>query len=465
MGGAQISLGGDFSSAYSNPAGLGMYNRSEFTISPGFMSLNNNGTFMAGDATLSNSNNANRTAINIPGLGLIFSKPQDGEGGFIHGSFAITMTKINDFNSNIKYKGLNTETSLIDYFLNQANGYPPSQFDQNGDMYNTVTELGYDNYLIGEETIAGGSDPNKYFTDVSGIPFQNETVETKGGQNQWNFAYGANFNDKFFLGAGLGIVALNFQSRKVFSESFDDDGPLNGFNLTEELTIRGTGVNLNIGGIFRPVDGFQLGAAITTPTRYKLTDTYSASMSSSWKNFDYYGDQSTILGNESAATDVVTTGYNLTTPWKFSAGASYIFGKSGLISVDVEQLNYGGAKYNSTTSGFSLDGDNDIVKATYKSVTNIRAGGEYRIKSLRLRGGFGYMPDPYKEIQNDVNTSRYSVSGGVGYRASKFFIDLAYVNSWMNGSYRPYTVPLPTSPLVNYKQTVTNVIATVGFTF
>ncbi|HEU5290319.1 MAG TPA: long-chain fatty acid transporter, partial [Cyclobacteriaceae bacterium] len=35
MGGAQIALGGDFSSALSNPAGLGMYNRSEITFSPG----------------------------------------------------------------------------------------------------------------------------------------------------------------------------------------------------------------------------------------------------------------------------------------------------------------------------------------------------------------------------------------------------------------------------------------------
>src|SRR6478752_7611269 len=34
MGGAQIALGGDFSSALSNPAGLGMYNRSEITFSP-----------------------------------------------------------------------------------------------------------------------------------------------------------------------------------------------------------------------------------------------------------------------------------------------------------------------------------------------------------------------------------------------------------------------------------------------
>jgi hypothetical protein len=34
MGGAQVALGGDYSSALSNPAGLGMYNRSEVTFSP-----------------------------------------------------------------------------------------------------------------------------------------------------------------------------------------------------------------------------------------------------------------------------------------------------------------------------------------------------------------------------------------------------------------------------------------------
>jgi hypothetical protein len=34
MGGAQVSLGGDYSSASSNPAGLGFFNRSEFTVTP-----------------------------------------------------------------------------------------------------------------------------------------------------------------------------------------------------------------------------------------------------------------------------------------------------------------------------------------------------------------------------------------------------------------------------------------------
>src|ERR1051325_11237572 len=35
MGGSQVALGGDYSSAFSNPAGLGFFNRSEATFSFG----------------------------------------------------------------------------------------------------------------------------------------------------------------------------------------------------------------------------------------------------------------------------------------------------------------------------------------------------------------------------------------------------------------------------------------------
>lgn len=469
MGGASVSLGGDFSSSYSNPAGLGMYNRSEFTISPGYMTRLNNGTYQTGDDVVSDQNRDTRTALNIPGISLIFSKPQDGVGGFIHGSFAISMTKINDFNSNTHYKGVNTSNSLTDYFISRANGDTPNQFSENGALYNTVTELAYDNYIIGEASILDPTFPSdQYFTDfdpgVNPNVLQDEMIQTKGAQNQWNLSYGANFDDKFFLGAGLGIVALNFQSHKVYNEDFVDQ-PIQGYTLTEDLIIKGTGINFTIGGIFRPADGFQLGASISTPTRYNITDNYSASLNSAWNSFDYYGDGSTILNDESAQTDVLNSGYTLTTPWKFSAGASYIFGKSGLITLDIEHLNYGGAKYNSTTSGISYDGDNDEIKATYASTTNIRVGGEYRIKQFRLRGGFGYMPDPYKEVQNDVKTSIMTASAGVGFRASKFFIDLAYINTFGSSTYSPYTIDDISSPVLKVDQTVTNVVATVGFTF
>jgi hypothetical protein len=471
MGGAQISLGGDFSSAASNPAGLGMYNRSEFTISPGFLSSTTNGTYTAG-STLSDNNTGNSTALTIGGLGLAFAKPAQMDGPFVSGTFAITLNRMNDFNQTLQYSGVNAQNSLVDYFINQANGDTPDQFSPTGYNYNTVTEMAYDNYLIGPASFLDPSYPDdQYFTDfdptINPNAQQSETVTTKGGSSQWNISYGANFNDKFFLGAGLGIVPLNFQQHKVFTESFTSQ-PINGYNLTEDLQVKGTGVNLTVGAIVRPMEGLQIGASIATPTRYNLNENYSASMASSWNNFNYGNDDSgnpIILNSESSHTDVVNSRYVLYTPWKFSGGVSYIFGKVGLISLDIEDLNYGSMSYDSKTNGVSFDGDNDDIKKAYVNVINIRAGGEVRVKAFRFRGGAGLMPDPYKSTQNGTSIARTSVSGGVGYRKDKFFIDVAYVRSWGNNSYRPYTLPVDSSPLLTYTQTSDNFITTVGFIF
>ena len=46
LGGAQTSLGGDISAASGNPAGLGFYNRSEFSISPSLRFANATSTFL-----------------------------------------------------------------------------------------------------------------------------------------------------------------------------------------------------------------------------------------------------------------------------------------------------------------------------------------------------------------------------------------------------------------------------------
>ncbi len=472
MGGASVSLGADLTSAYSNPAGLGMYNRSEFSLSPGYMNLKNTGSYFSGDTQLSSNNFATRTNLSLPAFGMIFSKPQEDAGSFIQGSFGVTLTRINDFNSNLKYSSgkPNPNTSLIDYFIEQANGRTPDQFGSNGSMYNTVTELGYDNYLIGEQTIVDpNGDPTQYFSDISGMALQTETVQTKGGQNQWSFSYGANFNDKFFLGAGLGVVALNFQSEKSYREDFSNQ-PLNYFTLAENLQIKGTGINFTAGAIVRPVEGLQIGGSVTTPTRYNLTDTYSATMRSSWNNFQY--DNNTVLSNESAQTDVITSGYNLNTPWRITVGGSYIFGKRGLVSVEIENKNYASAKYQSQTSGISYASDNNEIKSLYASTLNYRAGGEIRVKNYRFRAGGSYMPDPYKTPQNNASRSWTTASIGAGYRTSTYFIDFAYQYSWAGklgdeagNSYRPYTLNSANSPLLVYGQIQQNFIATIGFNF
>ena len=460
MGGAQISLGGDISSAYSNPAGLGMYNRSEFSLSPGYATINTNGDYLSGTETLSTDNADTRSNLNITGLGLAFSRELNSD-GFIRGTFAMSLTRTNNFNRNAQYVGLNPNTSLIDYFLEDATGGTPDQFNSGGALYNTDTELAYGNYLIGERTILDPSnDPTTYFTDVSGMPLQKETIEQAGGQSQWNFSYGANFNDSFYLGAGLGVATLRYTAGKNFREDFEDD-PLSYYELAESLEIRGTGINLTMGTIFRPMDSFTIGFSATTPTYYNVTDTWSADMNSSWKDFEYLPGE--FINEESASTDVVISEYNLITPWRLSAGATFFAGKLGLVTLDVESINYGKAKYESNT----YQADNDRIKSQYTSVLNFRFGGEVRLDAFRFRAGLGAMGDPYAEEQFDLNQSIGSISGGVGYRSDKFYIDVAYVRSASNSAYRPYTIRAggTPQPVLTYQQTTDNVVGTIGFTF
>jgi hypothetical protein len=108
MGGVQTSLGGDYSSAFSNPAGLGMFNRSEISISPGF------NTAKITSAYLDNSTTATKTNLNIPGLGFVFQSDKEGRSGFLSGAFAITLNRVNNFNQDFSYQGVNNKNSIID---------------------------------------------------------------------------------------------------------------------------------------------------------------------------------------------------------------------------------------------------------------------------------------------------------------------------------------------------------------
>src|SRR6267142_848212 len=62
MGGSQVALGGDYSSAFSNPAGLGFFNRSEATFSMGTNFYNSKSGY------LGNSTSDSKSNFNVPGF-------------------------------------------------------------------------------------------------------------------------------------------------------------------------------------------------------------------------------------------------------------------------------------------------------------------------------------------------------------------------------------------------------------
>src|SRR5271170_3370472 len=65
MGGAQVALGGDYSSAFSNPAGLGFFNKSEATFSLGTNFYNSSSSYLGTSTSDSKSN------FNVPGFSLV----------------------------------------------------------------------------------------------------------------------------------------------------------------------------------------------------------------------------------------------------------------------------------------------------------------------------------------------------------------------------------------------------------
>jgi hypothetical protein len=474
IGGAQISLGGDFSSGLSNPAGLGMYNRSEFTITPGLTFQSNTSEYRG--VTTDDS----KTTFNIPGLSFAYHHESGNEDGFISGTFGVSMTRVNDLNRNFTYRGTNNEHSIIDYFVNDAFGRDPESmlWDSNGPGNNffTLTGLAYNNYLI-EDVPAGSSTYNSVLSPLPAEPgfpaevrtvAQQEISKARGAQNQWSFSYGANFNDKFFLGAGLGMVSLRYKVQQYFRESdfdFSEDpnyDPIEYFETNEEYDIRGSGYNFTVGAIVRPVNFLQVGASIVTPTVYNIVDNYTARIDSRWNIYDNGSDSYPTQPDvyEEFGEPLISE-YTLRTPMKVSGGATFI-SEFGFITADVEFVNYSKAKYTSQISDdFSYE--NDGIKGQYTPVINYRAGAEYRHEQYRVRAGYSFQADPYRD-DDQANQSIHSFSGGVGYRGTSFFVDATAVFSNTERNRSPYFVD-GVDPVAFQKFRNTNYIVTFGFIF
>jgi len=436
MGGAQTALGGDYSSALSNPAGLGMYNRSEFTFSPGLSFYNTKATVDTRSDIHNPTVKESMTKFNIPGISFVLNIPKD-RNGYLGGSFGVSFSRTNDFNNQVHYKGENEKTSIVDFFLEKATNTPYTEFDNNPPS--SPTDLAYWNYLIGPTSLIdpdNGSD-SEYFTDAPVHSLQEELVKTGRASNQWSFSYGGNYKDIFFFGGGIGLTTLRYTSETTYQENYLYDGaadqPIDRMVLNETFDIRGSGINATLGVIVRPFDFFQAGFSFTSPTSWQLTQNYEAKMDTYWNNFEY--DPQTTLNHEYEATGPISSEYNLITPLKLTAGVALI-SKFGLLTFDIEKSNPGKAKYSSDIQGISYTDENNEIKQLYKSVFNYRVGLEARYESFRFRSGYSKQSSSYESTSLDNSIETFS--GGVGLRKKTFALDLAVISRKSKSYHAPY---------------------------
>lgn len=458
MGGAFGALGGDYSCLSTNPAGIGIYRKSDFSFSLGFAGRDYKTDF-GGSRTMDD-----RFDVDVPNLGVVLASGSKKEGGTGSGiAFGIAYNRLASFNNSITFKGRNEDNSILDSFLEEINANNGTPSNQLFDLYPFSGDLAYQTYLINPSA----ADSNFYESVIpNGGIGQSLSLESTGSMGEFSLGLAGKADEFVFAGISIGFPNIDYEETKTYIESDDDNTVIlldTSLTYRDFMTLKyenylkttGNGVNFKAGTIVIPVDWLRIGLAVHSPTWFFMSDIYSSRMSSKFVNKSF--DVSSPEGNYT---------YKLRTSWRSIASVGFIFGKSGLISLEGELVQYPRAKLNA--SDYSFANENQIINTIYRQTTfNFRAGGEWRYEPFSVRAGVGYYGSPFENVYVDSKTdqSLLSYSGGVGYRGKKYYIDLGFMTYQRGEGYRNYTLSNEATPLATINRTETRVVTTFGWKF
>lgn len=438
MAGAFGALGADFSSLSTNPAGIALYRRNEITFTPSLYGSNTSSTYMGTTATDQKMN------FNFGNAGLVATYTLDDETSeWKNINFGFGYNRLNNFHERFSITGENRSSSLTDQFLMNAEGVNPD------DLNAFAEQLAFDTYILDIDTT-----DYSYFSRVPGnsIKSQYKAIERSGAMGEVDFSFGANYDEKLFLGATLAFQRIRFTEQSTYQEvdELDTIFDFKGFTFNEYLSTEGRGLNLKFGMILRPSDWLRIGGSVHTPTFFSMEDAYSASFSSRFDNGDKY----------ESASPTGSFNYNLTTPLRAIGSLAFIIAKAGLISADYEFVDYSSATL--TSSGFKFFDENTAIKNKYRGATNLRLGTEWRMDQFSFRGGYALYGNPFESFVNNSG-SRTSYTGGIGFREDNYFIDVAYVYSTSKEGYYLYNPELVSA--VSNRINSSSLMFTLGFRY
>lgn len=435
MGNAFGALGADFSVLSTNPAGIGFYKSSEFSITP---------SVYVGKTSAAYSGRENEDLkynFNLSNVGVVFAIiPKKPESTWKGVQLGFGVNRLANFNNSALIEGPNSTNSLLDDYWAAAEGTEPSDLDP------FSTELAFNTYLL--DTMGGLT---QYFSAIPrGGAVQSKFIENSGSINEMVLTLGGNYNDRFYIGGTFGFPYLRFYENSTYRET-DAADTISGFKemtLHENLETNGTGFNFKLGLIYRIADWVRIGASFHTPTFYDMKDVYSKEMSSEFDNGSHYN----------ALSPEGTFSYKLTTPLRLNGSIAFIIGKYALISADYEFADYSEARLRSRS--YKFFDENEVIENVYTYTSNLRVGAEVRLAPISIRGGFQMNTSPYANNINDGE--RMAFSGGIGLRDKSYFIDLGYVYSKKTEDY--YLYPSVPGPSVN-KYSSHNILMTFGIKF
>lgn len=426
MGGAFGALGGDLSSLSVNPAGSAIFNNNQVGVTLSNQTIKNNSNYFENEMSAKD----NSLILNQAGVIFIFNS-NNPNNNWKKITIGANYENTNNFSNKIVSVGTNTNNSIDDYFLAYANGIElrNTNLDYRDQSYSTQQAyFGLNGKVI--IPFSNAVNNTEYLTNVpagsnpaEGNYYQENEVHTSGYNSKLSFNIATSYNDRLYLGANLNVHVTDHRSTRTFYE--DNANPLqaretiSNLRFNNEIYTYGNGFSFQLGAIGKITESFRLGVAYESNTWYELYEEITQSLFTTTENnanqvFDYSVNPNIINVYEP---------YTLQTPGKFTFSGAYIFGKSGLISIDYSIKDYGNTKFKPTTDSGFRELNSDINN---QLTTNgeLRIGGEFKIKRLSLRGGYRFEGSPYKNESTIGDLNSYS--GGLGYNFGSTKLDLAY---------------------------------------
>lgn len=470
-GGAQTALGGDLSTLAMNPAGIAVFRKSDAGLSLGLQFGNSSSKYFS--PTEETTTRDRKDNLNITNMGVVFAEASDDpkKGPWKTQAFGITLTRQSNFHDRVSYQGDNTDNSFRGFLAESMNGIYWADLNlQRTTNENVVDDLlgaAYWTYLgnaIAEDDDQSNSNNYRYFTinpDVGST--QKEVITTTGRKQQWNFAYGANYEDKILIGADIGIASMKHEIRRRYTETpfGNDTTDLESLVFEEAELTDGNGININGGIIVKPIDLLRVGVSFHSPTFFSLTEEYQSSLQANYNDLSLFGQPGAREFEYSTAPSVFE--YSLVTPWRVSLGTAIFMGKNGFLTADVDYVGYDRMQLNSDID--PLSADNATIISAYKSTANYRLGGEFRSGDFRARAGFAYYGDPQRKELENISLSQTYITLGGGIKTKDYYLDLVLLRTSDQRGTRRYAVSSGNEPIIRSKSNNVQVVVTGGVTF
>lgn len=431
MGNAFTALGGDIGAISVNPAGSAVMRHSEVSLSPSVIFCNDGADCLGTSVT----DRGSQFVISNGGISLAFDTNR--MYGVRNFNFGIAINRVADFNSVSGFACTTGQSSMLGAMASDLAGTSPETLATT-EWYNPFFDsdvpwndlLAYDCWLLSlregsfdpDYDWLGSTENDDAVRYIPGRLHQNFYNRTRGGIMQYAVNFGFNINDKLYLGFNINMQSLRYTVDETYSEEaenpdvFDDGFKRLTSSYWQETT--GVGVNGKFGVIYTPIGGLRLGATFTTPTAYRLNDTWNRSMSS-----DFIPGSSEKPNHNRWTSPDGYCKYRLVTPLQWSLGIAYTFSNVGLISVDYENVNYAAASLqNANANASEFWSENKRINRGFKASSIIRAGAEFKpLEALSLRLGYNYQSGTgdlvdYEGYSTFTYPARHYVSGGAGIR-------------------------------------------------